>query len=46
MSAPAPTRRVVALGVIVFAVIYGIILGRRDPELVQRIGSYVADEEF
>ena len=35
-----------ALGVIILSVIYGVILERRDPELVQRIGSYVADEEF
>ena len=35
----------VALGVIVFAGIYGVILARRHPELVQRLGSYVADEE-
>lgn len=35
----------VALGVLVLSIIYGIVLARRDPELVQRIGSYVADEE-
>jgi hypothetical protein len=35
-----------ALGLLVISLIYGVILSRRDPELVQRIGSYVADEEY
>ncbi len=36
----------IALGVLVLSIIYGIVLERRDPDLVQKIGSYVADEEF
>lgn len=36
----------IALGVLILSIIYGIVLERRDPDLVQRIGSYVADEEF
>ena len=35
-----------ALGLLVLSLIYGAILAKRDPELVQRIGSYVADEEY
>jgi amino acid transporter len=35
-----------ALGLCVIAVIYGALLARRSPDLVQRIGSYVADEEY
>lgn len=31
---------------LVVAIIYGIILARRMPGLVQRIGSYVADEDY
>jgi len=31
---------------LVVAIVYGIILARRSPDLVRRIGSYVADEEF
>lgn len=31
---------------LIFAIIYGIILARRAPDLVHRIGSYVADEEY
>jgi amino acid transporter len=31
---------------LVIAIIYGVILARRSPDLVQRIGSYVADEEY
>lgn len=31
---------------IVIAAIYGIVLARRMPDLVRRIGSYVADEEY
>ncbi len=34
------------VGLFVLALIYGVIMAKRDPELVQRIGSYVADEEF
>lgn len=33
-------------GLLVISIIYGAILANRDPELVQRIGSYVADEEY
>ncbi|OYV84454.1 MAG: amino acid permease, partial [Acidiphilium sp. 21-68-69] len=35
-----------ALGVLVLSIIYGLSLARRDPDLVQKIGSYVADEEY
>jgi amino acid transporter len=35
-----------ALALLVFSLIYGAILARRNPDLVQRIGSYVADEEY
>ncbi|CAG4917033.1 unnamed protein product [Acidocella sp. C78] len=35
-----------ALGVLVLSVIYGITLAKRDPDLVQKIGAYVADEEY
>jgi amino acid transporter len=35
-----------ALGLLVLSVIYGAILANRSPDLVQRIGSYVADEEY
>jgi hypothetical protein len=31
---------------LVIAIIYGVILARRNPNLVQSIGSYVADEEY
>ncbi len=34
------------LGLLVISVIYGAILAKRNPDLVQRIGSYVADEEY
>ena len=33
------------LGLLLFSVVYGAVLARRAPDLVQRIGSYVADEE-
>jgi amino acid transporter len=33
-------------GLLVISIIYGAILAKRDPDLVQRIGSYVADEEY
>jgi amino acid transporter len=36
----------ISLGVLLLSIIYGVILERRDPLLVQRIGSYVADEEY
>lgn len=36
----------VSLGVLILSIIYGVVLERRDPNLVQKIGSYVADEEF
>jgi amino acid transporter len=36
---------VAGLGLVV-AIIYGVVLARRSPDLVQRIGSYVADEEY
>jgi amino acid transporter len=35
-----------ALGLLVISLIYGAILSKRNPDLVQRIGSYVADEEY
>ncbi len=35
-----------SLALLVFSVIYGAILAKRNPDLVQRIGSYVADEEY
>ncbi|HEX7390769.1 MAG TPA: APC family permease [Acidiphilium sp.] len=34
-----------ALGVLVLSIIYGFVLWSRDADLVQKIGSYVADEE-
>lgn len=34
------------LGLLVISLIYGAILANRNPDLVQRIGSYVADEEY
>ena len=34
-----------ALGLLVISLIYGAILAKRSPDLVRRIGSYVADEE-
>jgi hypothetical protein len=36
----------IALAVLIVSIIYGIILERTDPDLVQKIGSYVADEEY
>ncbi|HQU01434.1 MAG TPA: APC family permease, partial [Acetobacteraceae bacterium] len=36
----------IALAALVVALIYGIILAKSKPDLVQRIGSYVADEEY
>jgi amino acid transporter len=35
-----------SLGLLVLSLIYGAILAKRDPDLVQRIGSYVADEDY
>ncbi|MBB5373764.1 APC family permease [Acidocella aromatica] len=35
-----------AIGLFVFSLVYGIILAKRNPDLVHRIGSYVADEEY
>jgi amino acid transporter len=35
-----------ALALLILSLIYGALLARRAPDLVQRIGSYVADEEF
>ena len=35
-----------ALGLLVISVIYGVLLAKSKPDLVQRIGSYVADEEY
>ncbi len=35
-----------ALGLLVLSLIYGALLARSKPDLVQRIGSYVADEEY
>jgi len=45
---PAPYNYFPALAGIglVIAIIYGIILARRNPNLVKSIGSYVADEEY
>ncbi len=34
------------LGLLVLTLIYGVVLAKRHPDLVQRIGSYVADEEY
>jgi hypothetical protein len=34
-----------ALGLLMLSVAYGILLCRTAPDLVQRLGSYVADEE-
>ncbi len=36
----------IALAVLAFSIVYGVILERSDPDLVQKIGSYVADDEF
>ncbi len=35
-----------SLGLLVLSLIYGALLASRAPDLVQRIGSYVADEEY
>jgi amino acid transporter len=35
-----------ALGLLVLSLVYGVVLAKRNPDLVQRIGSYVADEEY
>jgi amino acid transporter len=35
-----------AAGLMVLSFVYGSILAKRNPDLVQRIGSYVADEEY
>ncbi len=45
---PAPFNLFPAMtGVgLVLSIVYGIILARRSPDLVQTIGSYVADEEY
>ncbi|GAB0115813.1 APC family permease [Acidisoma sp. C75] len=45
---PAPFNLFPAMtGVLlVVSIIYGLLLARRMPDLVQRIGSYVADEEY
>ncbi|MDE8344944.1 MAG: APC family permease [Acidocella sp.] len=45
---PAPYNlfpTLVGIGLVI-AIIYGIILARRSPDLVQRIGAYVADEDY
>jgi amino acid transporter len=45
---PAPYNyfpAVVGVGLVI-AIIYGVILAKRSPDLVNRIGSYVADEEY
>jgi amino acid transporter len=34
-----------ALGLLIASVVYGVVLARAAPDLVQRLGSYVADEE-
>ena len=44
---PAPFNlfpAVAGVGLLI-SILYGVILARRNPDLVQRIGSYVADEE-
>jgi amino acid transporter len=33
------------LGLLVISILYGAVLAKRSPDLVQRIGSYIADEE-
>jgi amino acid transporter len=45
---PSPYNYFPALAGIglVIAIIYGVILARRNPNLVQSIGSYVADEDY
>jgi amino acid transporter len=45
---PYPTNiyPYLALGLLVLSIIYGALLAQRSPDLVQRIGSYVADEEY
>jgi amino acid transporter len=35
-----------SLALLLISILYGIILAHRSPDLVQRIGSYVADEEY
>ncbi|MGE4481092.1 APC family permease [Acidocella sp.] len=35
-----------ALGLFVLAGVYGVLLAKSKPDLVQRIGSYVADEDY
>ncbi len=35
-----------SLGLLVLSLIYGVLLSKSKPDLVQRIGSYVADEEY
>jgi hypothetical protein len=36
----------IVLALFILSLIYGALLTNRAPDLVQRIGSYVADEEF
>jgi amino acid transporter len=43
-SAPYSWFPYAALGIIVLAVIYAVVLTRRDPQLGERVGSIVADE--
>ncbi|HET7640520.1 MAG TPA: hypothetical protein VFK47_17480, partial [Ktedonobacteraceae bacterium] len=35
----------ISLGIIVLALIYAVILSRKDPSLVDRVGSIVADRD-
>lgn len=45
---PAPFNLFPTMAGILFviAIVYGVVLARRSPDLVKMIGSYVADEEY
>lgn len=45
---PAPFNLFPTLAgiLVVISIVYGVLLARRMPDLVQRIGSYVADEDY
>jgi amino acid transporter len=45
-SYPLSIYPYLALGLLVLSIIYGAVLAKRNPHLVQTIGSYVADEEY
>jgi amino acid transporter len=36
----------ISLGVLVLSIAYGVVLAKRDPDLVRKIGSYVADADY